>query len=133
MHRRIVAVVSLVFAVVTPAGAATCTSVHGGAAIMLKSPELDPDVLVWDTKTRVVAYSSGAWQDTSEVMSHTVLSKPGTRAVVVACDKDLVKSRYVNSVLDAVGIKITNGPDKGRYGWVTSEDVHPLRSTNARL
>ena len=25
---------------------------------------------------------------------------------------------------DAVGIRLVNGPNKGRYGWVTSDDVH---------
>lgn len=104
--------------------AAGCADLTNGQSVSLKSAEIDPDVFVWDAKARVIQYSSGVWNTTSEVMSHTMLSKPGTRAVVVACEKESVKSRYVNSVLDAIGIRLVTGPNRGRYGWVTSEDVH---------
>jgi hypothetical protein len=60
----------------------------------------------------------------NEVLIHTVLSKPGTRAVVIACDPGSSKPRYSALAEDAVGIKITNGPNRGRYGWVSSGDAH---------
>jgi hypothetical protein len=114
----------LLAASATPAFAAGCVGLANGAAVALKSSDIDPDVFVWDSKAHVIVYSSGVWNTTSEVMSHTMLSKPGTRAKVVSCEKQSVKSKYVNNVLDAVGIQLTDGPNRGRYGWVTSEDVH---------
>jgi len=102
--------------------------------VSLKSAEIDPDVFVWDAKARVIQYATGVWSSTPDVRSHTLLSKPGTRAMVVACDRESVKSKYVNSVLDAIGIRLLSGPNRGRYGWVTSEDIHPApRSAEAVL
>jgi hypothetical protein len=121
----------LLAASATPAFAAGCMGLTNGTAVALKSSDIDPDVLVWDTKAHVMTYSSGVWSTTSEVMSHTLLSKPGTRAKIVSCDKQSVRSKYVNSVLDAVGIQLTDGPNRGRYGWVTSEDVHLMPSRGA--
>ncbi|GAC1415393.1 MAG: hypothetical protein NVSMB5_04550 [Candidatus Velthaea sp.] len=116
-----------------PANAAACSSVASGQPVLLRSSEMDPDVFVWDSKVRVVDYAAGRWRGTSDVLTHSLLSKPGTRAVVVACDKDAVKSRFVNDVLDAVGVKIVSGPHRGRFGWVTSEDVHSMvRTANSR-
>jgi hypothetical protein len=136
VNRRAVAVASLVLltSAASPALAAGCTGLGNGQTVSLKSAEIDPDVFVWDAKARVIQYSSGVWNTTSEVMSHTMLSKPGTRAIVIACEKESVKSKYVNSVLDAVGIRLLTGPNRGRYGWVTSEDVHlPPRNADAAL
>jgi hypothetical protein len=31
-----------------------------------------------------------------------------------------------NDTRDLIGIRLTNGPNKGRYGWVTSDDVHEI-------
>jgi len=31
-----------------------------------------------------------------------------------------------NDPRDLVGIRLTNGPNRGRYGWVTSDDVHEI-------
>lgn len=116
-----------------PALAAPCETVVSGQPVILKSADMDPDVFVWDSRGRVVEYSSGYWKNTSDVMSHTLLSKPGTRAVIVACDKSAVHSKFANDILDAVGIKIVSGPNRGRYGWVTSEDIHaPTKAATAR-
>ncbi len=104
--------------------AAPC-GVSVGRAIFLKSTDLDPDVFVWDAKQRVVDYASGRWGDTHDVMTHTVLAKPGTRAVIVQCIAGLVH-REGSDVRDAIGIRLVNGPNKGRYGWVTSDDVHEV-------
>ncbi|GAC1414290.1 MAG: hypothetical protein NVSMB64_24530 [Candidatus Velthaea sp.] len=90
---------------------------------------MDPDVFIWDSRIRMVDYAAGHWRDTTDVLTHSLLSKPGTRAVVIACERDVVKSRFVNDVLDAVGIKIVSGPYRGRFGWVTSEDVHVMSRT----
>ncbi|MEA2688038.1 MAG: hypothetical protein QOD51_645, partial [Candidatus Eremiobacteraeota bacterium] len=86
---------------------------------------IDPDVFVWDAKQRVVDYSHGTWRDSSEVMVHTMLAKPGTHAVVVQCFPGAVHKEG-NDPRDLIGIRLTTGPNKGRYGWVTSDDVHEL-------
>jgi hypothetical protein len=116
---------ALLAALSTPALAAPC-SVPVGRAIVLKSTDIDPDVFVWDAKQRVVDYAGGFWRDTHDVLSHTMLAKPGTRAVIVQCDPGVVHVKYAAERRDAVGIRLVNGPNKGKYGWVTSEDVHEI-------
>lgn len=93
--------------------------------MVLKSADIDPDVFVWDARQRVVDYAGGAW-GTQEVLAHTVLAKPGTRAVVVQCTAAAVHKKYTADPRDAIGIRLVNGPNKGRYGWVTSDDVHEI-------
>ncbi|HEX3465120.1 MAG TPA: hypothetical protein VHS78_13825 [Candidatus Elarobacter sp.] len=93
--------------------------------MFLKSADIDPDVFVWDARQRVVDYASGYWRDAHDVMVHTVLAKPGTRAVVVQCQPGIVR-RQGDETRDAIGIRLVNGPNKGRYGWVTSDDIHEL-------
>jgi hypothetical protein len=44
--------------------------------------------------------------------------------VILSCIKDHIKSRYANETLDAIGVRLVSGPFRGRYGWVTSEDVY---------
>ena len=90
---------------------------------MLRSSDFDPDVLVWDSRQRAIDYVSGNIKSASEVLTHTVLSKPGTRAIVIACDPGSSKPRYAPAAQDTVGIKITSGPNHGRYGWVASGDA----------
>ena len=115
----------LLAALSSPALASPC-SVSVGHAVVLKSAEIDPDVFVWDAKQRVVDYAAGYWHDSHDVMAHTTLAKPGTRAVIVQCDGGVVHGKYApeHQQRDAVGIRLVNGPNKGRYGWVTSDDVH---------
>jgi hypothetical protein len=68
-----------------PAFAASC-AVTTGEPLMLRSSDFDPNVLVWDSRQRAIDYVSGEIRSESEVLVHTLLSKPGTRAVVTACD-----------------------------------------------
>ena len=115
---------ALLAALSFPVQAAPC-GVPVGHSVALKSGDLDPDVFVWDTRQRVVEYASGHWGDTRDVIAHTVLAKPGTRAVIVQCAPGLVR-REGTDARDAVGVRLVNGPNKGRYGWVTSDDVHEV-------
>ena len=126
MVRRVVEAAAIVLTLTIPALAAPCAAVSG-STIILKSAEIDPDVFVWDSKQRVIDYAAGTWRDTHDVLVHSVLAKPGTHAVVLQCDPGSVKPKYVADALDAIGIRLTSGPNKGRYGWVTSGDVHALR------
>jgi hypothetical protein len=112
-------------AVSLPALAAPCAAPPVGHAVFLKSADLDPDVFVWDAKQRVVDYAAGSWRDSHEVVAHTMLAKPGTRAVIVQCFAGLVRKEGTDT-RDAIGVRLTNGPNKGRYGWVTSDDVHEI-------
>ena len=95
-----------------------------GRLVMLKSTDLDPDVFVWDSRQRVIEYAAGYWRNTQDVLAHSLLAKPGTRARVVSCATGAVRSKYTSERLDAVGVLLMTGPGRGRYGWVTSEDVH---------
>ena len=106
------------------AAAAACT-VAPGAQVALRSSELDPDVFVWDSRERVLDYAAGYWRDTKDVVAHSLLAKPGTRATVVRCYESAVSSRYVNARQDLLAVRIVSGPNRGRYGWITSEDVSP--------
>lgn len=106
-----------------PADANPC-ALTMGSSVMLRSSDFDPDVLVWDTRQRAIDYVSGNIKSTSEVLVHTVLSKSGTKALVIACDPGSSKPRYSTVAEDTLGIKIQTGPHKGRYGWVSSGDAH---------
>ena len=97
-----------------------------GTAVMLKSPDIDPDVFVWDAKVRAVDYAAGHWRDAHEVMTHSLLAKPGTRATVLQCEPAVVRFKYEPDPQDAIGIRLLNGPNRGRYGWVTSRDIHAV-------
>ncbi len=107
----------------SPVDASSC-ALSTGAAVVLRSSDFDPDVLVWDSRQREIDYVSGNIKNTAEVLTHTVLSKSGTHAIVVGCDPSSSKPRYSSAVQDTVGIKLTSGPNRGRYGWVSSGDAH---------
>lgn len=104
-----------------PAGAHPC--LPPGHAVVLKANDLDPDVFVWDSRTRAVDYAAGNWRDTKDVVAHSLLAKPGTRATIVRCYAGAVTSKYANALEDLVAVRVISGPGRGRYGWVTSEDV----------
>jgi hypothetical protein len=99
-----------------------------GAPVMLKSDPADPDVIVWDSRERLVAYVEGHWNSSQEVMTHTVLAEPGTHAQVVACYPGIARLKYGNGQRNAVGVRLTSGAFRGHYGWVISSDVHIART-----
>jgi len=107
-----------------PARAAGC-SLRVGANVVLRSSDFDPDVFVWDTQGRAIAYASRInFIKVEDVLQHIVLAKPGTHAVVVGCSAGSVRPRFSSGVEDAVLVRIASGRDRGRLGWVTSGDVH---------
>ena len=125
MVARVLGVLAVLAALSVPVQASPC-GVPIGRVVTLKSTELDPDVFVWDAKQRVVDYAGGYWRDSHDVIQHTLLAKPGTRAVIVQCSAGIVHPKYAADPRDAIGIKLTNGPNKGRYGWVTSDNIHQI-------
>jgi hypothetical protein len=100
----------------------TC-SAYIGQYVILKSNRLDPDVFVWDERARLVSYAAGEWKHTLDVLDHTILSKPGTRAFVISCEPEAVRFRYEQVLQDALGLKLVSGPQRGRYGWVAADDA----------
>jgi hypothetical protein len=95
-----------------------------GAPVMLKSDPADPDVIVWDSRERLVAYVEGHWNSSREVMTHTVIADAGTHAQVVACYPGLAHLKYGYVERSAIGVRLTSGTFRGHYGWVISSDVH---------
>ncbi len=128
MPRRTLILVALALFALTPGAPARASepcAIATGQYVLLKSNQLDPDVFVWDSRFRLSSYAAGEWRNTQDVLDHTILSKPGTRGYVIQCEPQQVRFRYdPTMVQDAVGLKLTSGPQRGRYGWVASDDAH---------
>ena len=106
-----------------PAGAAACTPLVG-QRVVLASNDYDPDVLLWDSRQRLMDYAAGNWDVAKVLLPHAVLSRPGLEALVVTCQVNVVHPKYRLAPMDAAGVKITGGPYKGRYFWVLADDLH---------
>ncbi len=105
------------------ARAADCPSSSGGR-VVLASDAMDPDVFLWDSRTRMVDYAAGQWGNTRAIFAHTILARPGTQAMVVSCVSAAVRTKVGPGDDDAIGVKLLSGPHRGRYGWVLSSDIH---------
>ncbi len=84
----------------------------------------DPDVLVWDSRDRLVSYAGGSSDSRKFLLPHALLNRPGTQAVVIECRAGIVHSKFSLATDDAIGIVIMTGKYRGRYGWVSSSDIH---------
>lgn len=127
LSRTLIAITALLVLIPgSPPRASEVCSFSTGQYVLLKSNQLDPDVFVWDSRARLVTYASGDWKNTQDVIDHTILSKPGTRAIVVGCDPQAIHFRYAQPVQDALGLKLTSGPQRGRYGWIASDDAQTI-------
>jgi len=122
---RVLLVASLLALPALPSSAAPACSMPPGSPAMLASDAIDPDVFVWDSRDRLIEWTGGRWGSSKEVLAHTTLAVPGTRALVVACAPGVARRKYSDVNQDAVGVRITSGQYKGRYGWVLSSDAHP--------
>jgi hypothetical protein len=111
------------FAIPSQSQSADVCKVSAGQRVLLESIDSDPDVFVWDSRVRLVEYAAGSFDKATQVMAHTILAKPGTTAIVSSCVAGAVRPAYSSVVYDAVGVKITSGPFRNRWGWVSSEDV----------
>lgn len=126
---RLVALLLLVSLGTALCDAAECGA-RKGAPVTLASESSDPDVIVWDSRERLVSYVEGRWTSSRDIMAHTVMTGPGTRAQVTDCVQGVAHVKIADVERDAVGIKIMSGPFRGRYGWVVSSDVHGARIGN---
>ena len=110
-----------------PCAAAQAACTAPGSRVELASDAVDPDVFLWDSRERLVGYAAGQWGSTKQIFDHTLLAMPGTMALVVSCVSSVAHPRYSAVDEDAVGVKVLTGRYRGRYGWVLSSDVHPVR------
>ena len=115
----------VVLALAALADPTSACSVLKGDKVLLASQGLDPDVFVWDSSQRLIDYVRGDY-DVESVLRHTVLAKPGTTAIATDCRGSVARPKYAKVDIDAVGVKLTKGPNRGHYGWVMAEDVRRL-------
>jgi hypothetical protein len=108
------------------ASAAPC-AIPAGGRVMLAADAAEPDVFLWDSRTRLVEYVAGHWDSTRAIFAHTELAEPGTQALVVSCVAGIAHPNYGPADEDAVGVKVVSGRHRGRYGWVLSSDIHVAR------
>jgi hypothetical protein len=116
------ACVSLIFAVAAPAARANGCVVSQGDRIVLSGQRLDPDVFVWDSAPLLTSYLEGDFT-TEIVLKHTMLAHPGTKAIAVSCKEAAARPQYSKESMDLVGVKLVDGPNRGRYGWVVADDI----------
>ncbi len=116
---------ALLVALTTAAGwpQGTC-HVARGARVTLFGGVDDPDVLVWDSRDRLIDFAGGSFDARQFLLPHALLNRAGTRALVQSCVANLVHPKFRMDPADAVGIVILSGRYRGRYGWVSSSDVH---------
>jgi hypothetical protein len=128
---RVAAVLAVTGAAwLAPATAAQslCAAPAGGR-VVLESDAVDPDVFLWDSRTRLVNYAAGQWGNTRAIFAHTMLAEPGTLALIVSCIPSAAHPRFAAGNEDAIGVRVMSGPYRGRYGWVLSSDIHVPRPT----
>jgi hypothetical protein len=100
-----------------------CHAAHGMQITLFGGVD-DPDVLVWDSRDRLISYGAGSADTRKFLLPHAFLNRPGTRAVVQTCIGGAVHSKFRMDADDAVGVLILTGKYRGRYGWVSSADIH---------
>jgi hypothetical protein len=122
--RLCLAVAVLALAAIALAPAAQRCHAERGMQITLFGGVDDPDVLVWDSRDRLITYAAGSTDTRAFLLPHALLSRPGTRAVVQMCIGGAVHSKFRLDAEDAIGVLILSGKYRGRYGWVSSSDIH---------
>ena len=121
--RSLAGALLLIALAITPGAAAGCRAPHGAAVTLFGGVD-DPDVLVWDSRDRLVQYEQGSADTRMFLLPHALLNRPGTQATVQGCIAGIVHSKFRVDAQDAVGILLRSGRYRGRYGWVSSADLH---------
>jgi hypothetical protein len=101
--------------------------VRAGDRVVLSAGTVDPDVFLWDSRVRLIAYVAGDWGSAKEVLSHATLIAPGTLAVVTSCRMGEAHPNYSAIAQDVIGVRILTGGHRDTWGWVSSDDVHRMR------
>ncbi|GAC1651802.1 MAG: hypothetical protein NVS9B12_00550 [Vulcanimicrobiaceae bacterium] len=97
-----------------------------GRRMLLLASSYNPDVLLWDSRQRLLDYAAGDWNVKRLLLPHALLARAGTVALIVTCQYNIVHPRYRFAPADAAGVKVASGPYKGRYGWMMAEDLRRL-------
>ncbi|GAC1390359.1 MAG: hypothetical protein NVSMB31_07320 [Vulcanimicrobiaceae bacterium] len=116
------ALVAVAWLLLPVAARADCSSLQGQRVILI-SNTYDPDVLLWDSKQRLMDYAAGNWDVAKILLPHALLARAGTRALLMTCFNNIVHLKSRLAPTDAAALKITSGPYKGRYAWVMAEDL----------
>jgi hypothetical protein len=129
MLRRALCILFLAGVCIAVAGASQPCVATRGMHVMLFGGADDPDVLVWDSRDRLVSYGAGSTDTRKFLLPHAMLNRPGTLAVIQMCVGGVVHSKFRMDAEDAIGVLITSGKYRGRYGWVSSSDIrgHGIR------
>lgn len=118
----LLAAIAFVALAALASAAPQCHAVRGMQVTLFGGVD-DPDVLVWDSRDRLVSYGAGSADTRQFLLPHALLNRPGTRAVVQTCLAGVVHSKFRMDADDAVGVQIVSGRYRGRYGWVSSSDI----------
>lgn len=110
-----------------PAQTGRACELNVGDRIVLAADSADPDVFVWDSRARLLAYVAGEWKSTKDVLAHTALIDPGTLALVVFCNAGVGRPKYNGINEDIIGVRLLTGNRRNLWGWVRSGDVHAMR------
>jgi len=105
---------------------ADCKGVHRLDHVILYGTSEDPDVFLWDDRTKMRDYEDGSFDQQNMLLPHARLLSPGTRAIVELCISNYVEPNYMKSPVDAIGVLIITGPMRGRYGWISSGDIRTV-------
>jgi hypothetical protein len=97
--------------------------VHRGDHVVLYSTTDDPSVLIWDSRARLRAYHAASFDEAQAMLTHATLVSPGTHATVISCIPGVVLSPIFRQPDDAIGVVISNGPQRGLARWVLGSDV----------
>lgn len=122
MYRGVLLVAVLFIALAGGAAARQCYASRGMHVTLFGGVD-DPDVLVWDSRDRLISYGAGSADARTFLLPHALLNRPGTRAIVQECAGGVVHSKFHMDADDAVGVLIVSGKYRGRYGWVSSSDI----------
>ena len=127
--RRIALLLLVVLWSSTPAAVSADCKTHRGDRVVLYSTTDDPSVLLWDSRARLRAYYGASFDEAQAMLPHSILVAPGTRATVISCVAGYIESPTFQQPVDAVGVVISSGPQRGVTRWVLGSDVRLMPSS----
>lgn len=124
---RSLAVLAALVVLLAPVPSRGTCRLHPSQKIVLYGAGDDPGVFLWNSQFRLRAYHVATFDEAQTMVLRALLVSGGTRAVVVRCLKDYVTAPYGLGLDDAVDVRITSGPLRGRTGWIAGSDVRAFR------
>ena len=120
---RSVAIALIAVLLCTSVAFADCTLARGQAVTLYGGAD-DPDVLVWDSRDRLIQYEGGSADTRRFLLPHAILMRPGSHVKIAVCVANVVRPKFRFTAEDAVGVLIIDGRYARRYGWVRGSDIH---------